>query len=247
MRYFLFLDESGNHGLTKDAHSNEVFTLCGVLIAENAYVKRNASMDAIKSKFWNNTGVILHSSDIRKCTKEFAVLLDHTVKGQFYEDLNACVGGANCIVVAAAIRKDLFIRNFGRLSHDPYDWALSFIIERAVFALDAKPEPKRSLHIFIERRGRKEDIRLQEHFQRVCARGTGYVTPDTLDGYDVTVSFRWKWQNVNGLQLADLMAYPITRYVREPNKPNPAFDVFKDKFYGDVSSTRYGLKIYPEK
>lgn len=50
--------------------------------------------------------------------------------------------------------------------------------------------------------------------------------------------------NVIGTQLADLAAYPIARYVINPKKPLPAYDIVRRRFYkgpGWIS----GLKVFP--
>ena len=44
--------------------------------------------------------------------------------------------------------------------------------------------------------------------------------------------------------LADLIAYPIARYILEPDRINPSFEAFKNKFY-EKAGKRYGLKIFP--
>jgi len=56
--------------------------------------------------------------------------------------------------------------------------------------------------------------------------------------------FKSKKENINGLQLADLVAYPIARHVIEPKRVNLAFDIVARKFYAD-NGIRYGLKRYP--
>jgi hypothetical protein len=125
-----------------------------------------------------------------------------------------------------------------------YELALSFIIERSVFYLDALKIRDTELEIIIEKRGKKEDKRLEEHFQRLLARGTGYVSADRLKGYGIKIIFKSKRDNSNGLQLADLVAYPAARYVIEPNRANPAFELISPKFYRK-NGKLYVLKIYP--
>jgi hypothetical protein len=44
--------------------------------------------------------------------------------------------------------------------------------------------------------------------------------------------------------MADLLAYPIARYVMEPKRANPAFDVLESKIY-KKNGKRYGLKNFP--
>ena len=41
-----------------------------------------------------------------------------------------------------------------------------------------------------------------------------------------------------------LVAYPIARYVIEPNRANPAFDVLEPKIYR-TNGGLDGLRIYP--
>src|SRR5690606_9290878 len=120
----------------------------------------------------------------------------------------------------------------------------SFIIERAVFSLDEIKSTEKQLFVIIEKRGKKEDKKLDEHFQRLLARGTSFVSAQRLRDINTTITFRDKKENINGLQLADLIAYPIARYVIEPNRANPAFDVLKNKIY-TKNNKRYGLKIFP--
>nr|WP_304343433.1 DUF3800 domain-containing protein [Chryseobacterium koreense] len=147
-------------------------------------------------------------------------------------------------IIASAISKEKYIKNYGRLSNDVYELALSFIIERAVFCLDEKKDENKQLEIVIEKRGKKEDKKLEEHFQRLMSRGTAYIEAGRLADLKITIHFKDKKENINGLQLADLVAYPIARYVIEPERANPAFEVLKDKIYSK-GNKRYGLKIFP--
>jgi hypothetical protein len=243
-RYYLFMDESGNHGLTQINPESSVFLLCGILFHADDYQVFRQKLNDIKLHFWKTTEVIFHSRDIRKCDKEFAILLDYDVKSAFYAMLNQCVSEAKYTIIVSAIRKDEYIKRFGKLSNDVYELSLSFIIERAIFKLDEILQPIKKLDIILEQRGKKEDTKLKEHFQRITARGTGYVSAGRINSYEMTINFRSKIKNVNGLQLADLIAYPCATFVKEPKRPNPSFDVFSDKIY-TRNGRKYGFKVYP--
>ena len=71
-----------------------------------------------------------------------------------------------------------------------YELALSFMIERSVFYLDDINLPGKNLQIVIEKRGKKEDKKLDEHFQRLIARGTGYVDAQRLRDINLNILFR---------------------------------------------------------
>jgi len=244
MQYFLYVDESGDHGLSNINPNFPVFLLCGVIFNQETYEKLRIEFNELKTSIWKNKTVIFHSRDIRKCEKEFQVLFDLKLKKQFYEQLNTIISNSEYDIIASSIDKTKYIKKYGRLGNDVYELSLSFIIERAIFLLDDVKNETIQLNIVIEKRGKKEDKQLQEHFQRLLSRGTSYVDAKRLKAYNINIEFIDKKKNINGFQLADLVAYPIARYVMEPNRANPAYEVFKTKFY-TKNGKRYGLKIFP--
>ena len=50
--------------------------------------------------------------------------------------------------------------------------------------------------------------------------------------------------DVIGLQIADLVAYPLTKYVLNPNQVNLAFDVIKSNIFQQDGKI-VGLKVFP--
>lgn len=243
-KYYLFIDESGDHGLVNLDPDFPVFLFCGLLTSEENYENTRNKINTLKNTFWGNKEVILHSRDIRKCNKEFQILFDTDIKRRFYLQLNEIIDKSIYRILASAIDKAKYIKTYGKLSNDVYELALSFIIERAIFSLDEIAGQEKQLEIIIEKRGKKEDKKLDEHFQRLLARGTGFVDAQRLKSVRTKIIFRDKKENINGLQLADLVAYPIARYVIEPKRANPAFDVLASKIY-TKKGKRYGLKTFP--
>ena len=53
-----------------------------------------------------------------------------------------------------------------------------------------------------------------------------------------------KRDDITGLQIADLAAYPITRHVLDNGFVNTAFDILEPKIYTQ-DGKRHGLKIFP--
>jgi hypothetical protein len=157
MNYFLFIDETGDHGLTTLNPVFPVFLLCGALIAEPENDKIKITFNQIKTSLWGNNSVVFHSRDIRKCDKEFSILFNLKIKERFYNLLNEAIMQHNYTIIASAIQKDNYIKKYGKLSNDVYELALSFIIERAIFYLDDLIDNNKRLHIVIEKRGKKEE------------------------------------------------------------------------------------------
>lgn len=244
MKYNLYIDESGDHGLSNLNADFPIFLLCGIIVSSDNYEQIDVGFKLVKKAIWNSEQVIFHSRDIRKCEKEFKYLFNLDLKKEFYKRLDEIINNSKYQIVATAIEKMNYIKEYGRLSDDVYEISLSFLIEHTIFYLNGLNCDTASLDIIIEKRGVKEDKKLHEHFQKLLSRGTGYITSQNLHQYSPTISFKNKKENVNGLQLADLVAYPTARYILEPNRLNPAFDVFKNKFYKS-DAIKYGIKIFP--
>lgn len=244
MDYYLFLDESGDHGLKNIDINFPVFVLCGIIMSKIDYETLRESFNQIKKKLWGDSKVIFHSRDIRKCEKEFKILLDNNVKANFYKELDKTISDSNYTVISSIIDKERYIKKYGKLRNDVYEIALSFIIERTIFFLDSIVEQNKSLYLIIEKRGKKEDAKLKNHINNLLRIGTYYVSPERIRSYNTNVQFVDKRKNVNGLQLSDLVAYPIARYSLDKERANPAFEIIKPKIYKRGTKI-YGLKIFP--
>jgi hypothetical protein len=243
MKYFLFLDECGDQNLAGFDSSFPVFTLCGILVSENDYDLIVKEVMAMKRKYWNQKEVILHSRDIRKCEKGFEILFDLDVKKSFYEDINSIMKDSSYTIVSCSILKEPYIRKYGRLG-DVYGLSLSYIIERAVFFLDSRNEKDIELYTCVERRGKKEDTVLLNYYNEVLDRGTYFVTPSRIRNCFKSFEFKDKKENIIGLQVADLAAYPITRHILNSNSVNIAFDIIEPKIYTQEGKP-HGLKVFP--
>jgi len=242
--YYIFLDESGDHGLANIDSGFPVFALCGVVISESDYFSLIEDFRSIKEKFWGDQKVIFHSRDIRKCQKEFQILLDLEKKKAFFELLNNTIKRANYSVISSVIDKTSFLKKYGKFKNDVYEVALSFIIERAVFYLDSTGKKISNCKLIVEQRGKKEDKKLRSHFDYLFQVGTYYIDYKRIKAYNFSIDFKPKSQNISGLQLSDLIAYPIATYALDKTRANPAYDIIKSKIYSK-GGKQYGLKIFP--
>jgi hypothetical protein len=244
VKYYLFIDESGDHGLSNIDPGFPIFTLCGIMFSEQSYETFRLALNELKQKYWSDINTVFHSRDIRKCEGPFRILFDKQVKESFYADFNQVVREQDYAIITSSIDKVAYIKKYGLLSDDVYEISLSFIMERAIYYLEKVNERDIQLEIILERRGKKEDKKLEEHFQKLSSRGTYHVSKIRIDKYKVKISFKHKKENINGLQIADLIAYPVARYILDPSKPNSSFEVLKSKIYGKEDKL-YGLKKHP--
>lgn len=227
--YWLYVDESGDHGLAKIDPQFPVFVLCGILVSRSEYETLRYLMNQLKIRFWQRKDVIFHSHEVRRQTGPFAQLQAKSQRLAFYEAFNELVQQAPYAPIAVAIDKNAYVAQFGRLTDSPYEIALSALVEQAILVLSARPGPPAQLTFVLEMRGGTQDKELRQHFQQLLSRGTGGLTPAHVAVHAPELKFRSKRDNLNGHQLADLLAYPIARYLINPTAENLAFDVLNPR------------------
>ncbi len=245
--YHLFLDETGDHGLTYIDANFPLFLLCGFIISDSDLQALTREIDKMKQKFFGTSYVILHSRDIRKCDGAFQILFDLSIKQAFYKSLNQILAGANYHLICSAVHKEKHIKKYGKSAGDPYSLSLSFILERLIFLIDSISR-NTTVKIFVEQRGKKEDRRLLAHFNSIRDSGTYYIRTDRLRKTLISFTFHNKRENVAGLQVADLCAYPIARHILNPEEPSIPFQIIQEKLYKNLKTGSYkgwGLKVFP--
>ena len=222
MKYFLFLDECGDHNLSNYNPTFPIFTLSGIIMSESDYHLIDEKLNILKQQFWGNKTIVFHSRDIRKLQNGFEVLFDLEKKKVFYDTLNAIMHTSNYTIISCSIMKQAYIKKYGRLEDDVYGLSLSFVMERTVALLDGlnRKDNPIELEVFVEKRGKKEDGNLLKFYNEVLDRGTYYVNPKRMKTSFKACHFEWKKANINGLQLSDLVAYPISRHVLDPKAVN---------------------------
>lgn len=247
MNFVLFMDESGDHNLRSVDPNYPVFCLAGCVF-ERRYYHRivRPRIDSFKMRFWNTTQVILHSRDIRKHHGAFSFLDDDDQRREFYGALNQLVCGLDFTVLAVVILKRPLLNQYGRWARHPYHLSLEFILER--YSLLMRRRGSRSTgYVLVESRGKREDQVLKEEYRRLTGTGTFYQDLDNITGFWMEK----KAANLAGLQVADLVAYPVAVKVLRPYAEQKAFDVLVEKIDAAPGRGRrrllgYGLKVFPQ-
>lgn len=244
IHYTLFIDECGDPNLEKFDKTFPLFTLCGILVPENKLTWLEDEINSLKQELWNNQGVIFHSREIRNCSRDFVNLLDYDVKNRFYTRINEILGTENVyVIVCCCILKEPFIERFNT-GEDVYGLSLKCLIERAIFHIDDCTDGNAKLRIIVERRNPKQNTMLLKYYNGLRVKGTKWITPERLADRVKNFRFVDKKDNVIGLQVADLIAYPISRQVLNPERLNPAFKIIAKNIY-TYKGARLGFKIIP--
>lgn len=241
----MFLDESGDHSLNKIDSSYPMFVLAGCIFDFDYYTQHvEPEINKLKIKYFGKTNVILRSYDIRKQKREFSSLVDMIKRTTFYEDLDNFISNLDFKIIAAAIRKDRLKSQY-RTPGNPYHLCLRFILERAVMYLGRTSE---KMIFRIESRQTHNDEKLAEVYENFRNKDQSMFKRDEIQAKLVDLSFNQKVQNIVGMQIADLAAYPIGRWVMDNSKKNKAFEIIEKKFHKSSRSSsylNYGLKVFP--
>jgi hypothetical protein len=244
IHYTLFIDECGDPNLEKFDKTFPLFTLCGILAPQNKIKWIENEINALKNELWGNEDVIFHSREIRNCSKEFVNLLDTDVKNRFYTRINEILGADDVyVIVCCCILKEPFIERFNT-GEDVYGLSLKYLIERAIFHIDDATDSNAKLRILVERRNPKQNQALLKYYNGLRVTGTKWITAERLTDRIKSLSFQYKKDNIIGLQVADLIAYPISRQVLNPERPNPAFQIIEKNIYS-YKGAKLGFKIIP--
>ena len=238
------MDESGDQNLANFDSSFPIFTLCGIIVSETQLEEIKEQINALKQEFWGDKKIILHSRDIRKCQNGFEILFDLNQKQKFYEKVNNILKQKCYVIICCSILKEPYIRQYGRVN-DVYGLSLSYIMERTVFYLDSLGKKDIHLSTIVESRGKKEDKALLDYYNKVSDRGTYWVTSARIKQYFRQFEIRKKSEDIIGLQVADLIAYPITRHVLDEGAVNLPFDIIKDNIYHEGDKL-FGMKVFPD-
>lgn len=212
-----------------------IFVIVGLLVGETYYTKTVVRrMKTLKKAHGLNPSTPLHSRSIRRWEGEFSFLQDTVLRSTFYEDINTLIGGLRVRLYAVVIDKVRLQRRF-LVQLNPYDVSMSQLLSvicgppRIVGA--NRPKVAR---IIAESRGKVEDRQLQSEYQNFRRGGlSGYGAKGIQNRRRQTVrrlfpervEFAKKPKAIAGLELADLLAYPIGRAVISENWDNRAATV----------------------
>jgi hypothetical protein len=246
MRYYMFIDESGEANINKPDPRFDIFVLCSVIFREDYYTVFDKRVKELKKKFFGNEDVIFHSVEMRKKQNAFKVFQNENVLNNFYTDIGAIFTECNYHIISCVINKGKYKERYPDRNH-AYEESLTFLCERAI-SLIGRKNKEHTIHLCLEKRQNQKDSQLKMYFTNFVKYGTEYYSTDEFKMCHPKLHFRGKEENTNGLQLADLCAYPIARKHLTPLSPQPTFEIIKPKLYCNHYTGNYhglGIKLFP--
>jgi Protein of unknown function (DUF3800) len=215
-RYRLFIDESGDHTfnlMERDEH--RYLALVGVWFEmEQSYKSFEQGLVELKGEVFGwapgQTPLPLHRYDLVQRRGAFGALRDEQRNRLFEARLLELVANADFQIACATIDKSSHASKTYRRLYHPYHYCLAVLLERYTGWLTRSNGLG---DVLVESRGKTEDRELKSAFGATVQHGTRFRGPAQFQAVLTSkdVKLRKKSADIAGLQLADLLAYPLRR------------------------------------
>ena len=230
----MYVDESGDHVMDPSKWSSpdaRYLGLTGVVIASDTYrTQTHPQFEALKQEFFPHDPdepLVLVRNQIVGKRNLYQILRDPEVATHWEARIIRFFEFHVSQIITVVLDKEAFLQSSQIHDLGPYSYCLTALTERYGQWLN---EVGGTGDVLTESRGRGEDRRLKEDFRR-------FMTADADPGNEqeslrsITssqVKLNLKTDNITGLQLADLLAYPQKRGILLDNRllvnspPSPA-------------------------
>jgi hypothetical protein len=215
--YRIYIDETGNHDMTHADDPNQRFlALTGVILESEYNVSVfQSELEAIKRQFFQHDPdepVIFHRKEIVNRRPPFDVLRNADVEAQFNQVILEKLERWQYNVVTVVIDKKAHRDQYAVWRYHPYHYCLAVMLERFVLFLHYGNHRG---DVMVESRGRVEDQKLKDSFQRLYFNGTDHVPVERWQERltSAELKIKPKTANIAGLQLADLISHPSRREI----------------------------------
>lgn len=243
MKYHLYIDEVGNSDLGSSNDPNHRYLSLTGIILEVDYDSTIVApaIEELKSTYFGSNSsepIILHRKELMNKNHPFESLRDPIIEKLFNKSLLDLLQNLDYAVITVIIDKQECNRRYHKWHFDPYHYCLTTLVERYVLWLQRK---KAEGDVISESRGKQDDQRLKESFERIYVRGSDFVESNVLASHLTSrqLKVKTKRANVAGLQLADLIAHPSFRAALARRGHSPLPNTFGSKIEDILESSKY--------
>jgi Protein of unknown function (DUF3800) len=239
----LYIDEVGTDAVThldKDKHRYLSLSGCAMDLTHAATVLE-PKMDWIKANILQHdpdSPAIFHRTDILGRKGIFEKLRENAVCARFDEAILRLLSSTNFVLITAFMDKQAMMNKENWRNKEPYFYLMEIILEKYTQFLE---RGKSIGDIMPESRGLAKDSLLQEAYLKVRNKGTYYVAKERMEAAVPSkhLKFRWKKDNIAGLQLCDLVAHPSHMIIREKIGHDVDLGVFTQKIRPILQDVKY--------
>lgn len=259
MKFRIYIDEVGNNDIGSSNNPNHRYLCLTGVVFDLDYVKTTLTpeLENLKSRYFSShpdDPVIFHRKELINKKFPFKALSDPSIEKNFSTELLALLSHWKFKTITVLIDKLEHQNRYSTWKYDPYHYCMAIIFERYHLRLK---EVGITGDMMFESRGGKEDIRLKEAYRRIFEHGTEWIKHEDIDETITSkeLKIKPKAANVAGLQIADLLAYPLYRYalkfynLKDDGRETfneQIIEVIKPKIFKSGNKiSGYGLKLLP--
>ena len=244
MRYRLYLDESGDHSASDPKDIGKRYLgLVGVFFQQaEPYRTFTEELDTFRRDIFGEDPPVLHREDILYRSGDLSSLKDAAIRERFDTGLLTVFKSAKCKIVAVVVDKHTHKQASYRVLTHPYHYCLHAILERYCGFLNLHDHTG---DVMAESRGKVEDMALKEEFSRIYRRGTSYISAQIVQKVLTSreIKIKPKHAGVHGLQLADVLAHPLTRDVLFAYQRIPALGGGYCNLIAEIAQEKYNNRL----
>jgi len=242
--YRIYIDETGNHDMTHADDPNHRFLALTGIILESDYNMSvfQPELEAIKRQFFKHdpdAPVIFHRSEIINRRPPFEPLRNAEVEERFNQTILEGLERWQYYAITVVIDKKAHREQYSAWHYHPYHYCLAVMLERYVLFLHYGNHLG---DVMVESRGRVEDEKLKDSFQRLYNSGTDHIPAERWKERltSVELKVKPKTADIAGLQLADIIAHPSRREILlDHGLITDTREVFGDKICKILRDNKY--------
>ncbi len=212
-RFRIYIDESGDHTYHAiDNPASRYLGLTGIAVESEIYRTRfQPELEKLKQKHFPHNPdepVILHRKEMINRNGAFRVLADPLRDEAFSGDMIHFLEELDCQIFTVVIDKKAHIERYGKAALHPYHFCLTTLLERYRGFLSAHGNKGDAM---AESRGGTEDNELKRVHRELYESGTYYIRAAAFQEVftSLELKLKKKTENIAGLQISDLLAYPL--------------------------------------
>jgi Protein of unknown function (DUF3800) len=217
--YRLYVDEVGTDDLANlEADNDRYLSLTGVAMkVDDARDQLEPKLNWIKSKIFEHDPdepLNMHRRKIMQFKGAFQALRDEEKRRRFDRALLRIFTICDYTVITCLLDKRAMLKQVHWHQRHPYHYLMEILVEKYVQFLERKQSVG---DIMPEGRKKPNDPLLQDAYVTVRENGTYHVSAQRMAARlpALNLKFRYKADNIAGLQLCDLIAHPSHMIIRQ--------------------------------
>jgi hypothetical protein len=182
--------------------------------------------------------LILHRKELVNRKYPFQALRDSQIEAAFNAELLALLERFQYKIITAVIDKLEHCQRYPDWQHHPYHYCQEVLLERYVSSMARVGKVG---DVLAESRGTRPDRELKSAYQDIHAKGTEWVSPEVFQRHLTSkeLKIKKKSDNIAGLQLADLIAYPSFKATLLRQKGEPLPENFSGRVAAILEAGKY--------